>query len=86
MLVMMVIGIPIYVCNGADVLLLKPLLAYTDLSLGAAMVFSLSSSVVCISSIVMLSKFLGKNVTMLLVGNIILITFILGWLINLLPS
>ncbi len=82
MLIMMAIGIPIYVCNGADVLLLKPLLAYTDLSVGAAMVFSLTSSAVCVSSIVMLFKFLGRKLTLILLANIVLICLLIGTLIS----
>lgn len=78
---MMLIGIPIYVCNGADVLFLKPLLDYTDLSLASAMSFSLTSSALCISSIVLLIKFFGKKITMVLMGsiviNIILLVFVL---------
>lgn len=82
MLVMTVVGVPIYVCNGADVLLLKPLLAYTDLSIGAAMVFSLTSSAVCISSIAMLFKFMGRKLTLILLANLVGITLIIGFVIN----
>jgi Predicted permeases len=82
MAIMTLIGVPIYVCNGADVLLLKPMLAYTDLSLGAAMVFSLTSSAVCISSIAMLIKFLGKKITLVLLANIVFLSLALGFLIN----
>jgi uncharacterized membrane protein YraQ (UPF0718 family) len=82
MLLMMAIGIPIYVCNGADVLLLKPLLAYTDLSPGAAMVFSLTSSAVCVSSIVMLFKFLGRKLTLILLANITILCLLIGTLIT----
>jgi len=86
MLVMIVVGVPIYVCNGADVLLLKPLLAYTDLSIGAAMVFSLTSSAVCISSIAMLFKFMGRKLTLILLANLVVITLIIGFAINHLPA
>ena len=85
MIVMALIGVPLYVCNGADVLLLKPLLAFTDLSQGAGMVFSLTSSSVCISSIAMLLKFLGKKITWILVGNIVFLSLVIGFLINRLP-
>ncbi|MGQ1783960.1 MULTISPECIES: permease [unclassified Saccharicrinis] len=69
---MMLVGIPIYVCNGADVLFLKPLLDFTDLSLASAMTFSLTSSAVCISSIVMLIKFFGKKITAVLLLSIVI--------------
>lgn len=83
MLIMVAIGIPVYVCNGADILLLKPLLSFTDLSLGSAMVFSLTSSSVCVSSIVMLSKFLGRRLTAVLVTCVGLVSLLIGTAINL---
>ncbi len=83
MLIMLAIGIPIYMCNGADIFILKPLLTFTDLSLGSAMIFSLTSSAVCISSIIMLSKFLGKRLTAVLVISVGLISLLIGILINL---
>lgn len=85
MLIMTLVGVPIYVCNGADVLFLKPLLAYTDLTTGAAMVFSLTSSAVCISSIAMLFKFMGRKITLILLVNLIVLTLIIGYAINRLP-
>ncbi len=69
--IMMLVGVPIYVCNGADVLFLKPLLDYTDLSMASAMSFSLASSAVCISSIIMLFKFFGKKITFLILASMI---------------
>jgi len=85
MLIMTAVGVPIYVCNGADVLFLKPLLAYTDLTTGAAMVFSLTSSAVCISSIAMLFKFMGSKLTLILLANLVVLTLIMGFAINHLP-
>lgn len=82
-LIMTVIGIPIYVCNGTDVIFLKPLLQYTDLTLGSAMAFSLASSAVCVSSIVMLVKFIGRNLTIALVSIIFLLTILSSLVINL---
>lgn len=82
-ILMGLIGIPIYVCNGADVVFLKPLLAYTDLTLGSAMAFSLTSSALCISSIVMLMKFLGKKLTSVLVLTVFVLTLLFSYLINL---
>ncbi len=69
--IMMLVGVPIYVCNGADVLFLKPLLDYTDLTMASAMSFSLASSAVCISSIIMLIKFFGKKITFLILASMI---------------
>jgi uncharacterized membrane protein YraQ (UPF0718 family) len=71
-----------YYCNGADVILLKPLIAHSGLSLGTAMAFSLTSTSICITAIVMLVKFLNKKLTIILVASIMVLTFILGLLIN----
>jgi len=83
MLLMLLVGIPIYVCNGTDVIFLQPLLKYTDLSMGSAMMFSLTSSVICISSIIMLYKFLGKKLTISLVITITMLVILFGITINL---
>jgi uncharacterized membrane protein YraQ (UPF0718 family) len=83
MLIMLAIGLPFYVCNGADIVLLKPLLSFTDLSLGSSMVFSLTASAVCISSIALLSKFLGRPLTILLVACIAAMALVIGGVINL---
>jgi uncharacterized membrane protein YraQ (UPF0718 family) len=71
-----------YYCNGADVILLKPLIAHSGLSLGTAMAFSLTSTSICITAIIMLIKFLNKKLTMILIGTIAILTFIIGFLIN----
>jgi uncharacterized membrane protein YraQ (UPF0718 family) len=84
MLIMLVVGIPIFVCNGADMLIMKPLLEFTDLTTGASMVFSLASSSVCISSIVITAKFLGKKMTTLLVICMGIVILAIGAIINLL--
>jgi len=82
-IVMTVIGIPLYVCNGTDIIFLKPLMQYTDLSMGSAIAFSLSASAVCASSIAMLVKFIGRNLTVALVSIIIVLIFIFSAIINL---
>jgi len=82
-LILTLIGIPLYVCNGTDVLFLKPLMQYTDLSMGAAIAFSLSSSAICISSIVMLTKYLGGKLTAVLTATIFLLMLLFSTLINL---
>ena len=82
MFLVTLVGIPLYVCNGADVLMLRPLLNFTDLSMGSAMAFSLSSSALCIASIAMLVKFLGKKLTAVLVATVFILIMIIGTLIN----
>lgn len=83
LLVITGIGTAIYLCNGADILFLAPVLQYTDLGLGNAMAFSLSSTAVCISSIIMLSRFLGKRLTAVLVATTVAVILIFSSLINL---
>lgn len=67
------IGVVVYLCNGADILFLTPLLMYTDLGISNAIAFSLTSTAICISSIVMLGKFLGRRLTSVLVISIFVI-------------
>jgi uncharacterized membrane protein YraQ (UPF0718 family) len=82
-LLLTIVGIPLYVCNGSDVLFLKPLMEYTDLSMGAAIAFSLSASALCISSIVMLAKYLGGKLTTVLTATIFVLMLVFSFLINL---
>jgi uncharacterized membrane protein YraQ (UPF0718 family) len=72
------IGVPVYFCSGADVLFLQPLLQYSHLPLGTAMAFSLTSTSVCISSLILLIKFIGKKLTLVILASIIVITFLLS--------
>jgi uncharacterized membrane protein YraQ (UPF0718 family) len=80
------IGIPVYFCNGADILFLHPLVKFSGLPLGTAIAFSLTSTSVCISSIILLIKFIGKNLTFIIVASIMSITFVLSYLIHLIPA
>ncbi len=75
-------GIPVYFCHGAEVLFLRPLIHQSGLPLGTALAFSLASTSVCITSFVMLIKFIGKKLTIILLANLIIITLLLGLLIN----
>jgi len=80
------IGVPVYFCNGADVLFLQPLVLYGNLPAGTAMAFSLTSTSVCVTSLVLLFKFIGKKLTFIVLGCVVILTFFIGFLINLLPS
>jgi len=77
------VGIPVYLCNGAEVLVLRPLIHAGGFSLGTAMAFSLASTSVCITSLAMLIKFLGRKLTFILLSYIIIATVIIGLAINL---
>ena len=72
------IGVPIYFCNGADVLFLQPLLTFSNLPLGTAIAFSLTSTSVCITSLVLLVRFIGKKLTLILLSCIMIITLLLS--------
>ena len=54
-ILVILIGIPIYFCNGADVLFLRPLMLHGGLPLGTAVAFSMTSTSVCISSLILLT-------------------------------
>ena len=81
-MVAVLVGIPVYLCHGAEVLFLRPLIHQGGLFLGTAMAFSLASTSICITSFVMLIKFMGKKLTIILLTNLIIATLILGVLLN----
>lgn len=78
------VGVPVYFCNGADVLFLQPLIRCADLPLGTAMAFSLTSTSICITSLVLLVKFIGKKLTFVILMTVIIETFLLSGAIQLL--
>jgi len=86
LLILIGVGIVIYLCNGADLLFLSPLLLYTDLGMGSAIAFSLTSTGICASSVIMLSKFIGKKLTATIVASTFILTLVLGILIDLIPT
>jgi hypothetical protein len=75
------IGIPLYFCNGAEVLFLRPLVNH-GFPLGTAVAFSLTSTAICTTSIAMLFKIIGKRLTVALVACVALISLALALLIN----
>ncbi len=76
------IGIPLYLCNGTDILILRPFFIYAGLPMGTAIAFSLTSTAICVSSTILLLKFLGKKLTCILLINIFFLSLIIGILIN----
>ena len=85
-LMMVALGIPIYLCNGADALVLKPLSQFTDIGFGTAMSFSLTSSAICISSFVLLTKFIGIKHTVFLTSMIFISAVVIGTVLNHIPA
>lgn len=82
LVVFIFVGIPLYLCNGADVLFLYPLVNFAKLSMGTAIAFSLCSTMVCASSAIMLTQYIGKKATFYFITYIIIFTFCVGILIN----
>jgi len=75
------IGVPLYFCNGAEVLFLRPLVNH-GLPLGTAMGFSLTSTAVCTTSLAMLFKIIGTRLTVVLAACVILISLAMALLVN----
>lgn len=81
-IISILLGIPIYLCHGAEILLLRPLIHQGGFSDGAAIAFSLASTSICVTSLVMLFRFLGKRATVILLLLLICIIFFQGLIIN----
>lgn len=77
------LGIPIYFCNGADVLFMKPFINIGGLQMGTAVAFSLTSTSICVTSFVVLIKYIGKKLTIILTVWILIASLILSQLIGL---
>jgi uncharacterized membrane protein YraQ (UPF0718 family) len=73
------LGIPVYLCNGADILLLRPFVTHFGIPLSMASTFSVTSTAVCLSSMALLVKFLGKKLTAVLLAHIFIVTNLLGF-------
>jgi len=78
-------GVPIYFCNGADVLFLKPFIHHGAIDAGSAVAFSLTSTSICISSLAMLLKFVGRRTTVVILISIVSITILMSLLVQVLP-
>jgi len=78
------VGIPINMCAGEEVLLIAPLVG-GGLPLGHALAFSLASTGICASSIPLLSSVLGRRATLVMVAVYLVAPFVLGLLLNALP-
>jgi uncharacterized protein len=80
---MMLIGLPLYLCNGADIIFLQPLVNTAGLPLGTAIAFSVSSTSICFTSAVISYKVLGLKLTSIMILSVFISTLIIGILINL---
>ncbi len=84
LLLAVVVGIPLYLCNGAEILLLRPLSHQGGVPMGTAVAFSLASTSVCITSLALLPRFLGRRATAILLLYLLVAILLLGAAINLL--
>ncbi len=80
-LAVIVTGIPLYFCNGADVLLLRPFM-HSGVSLGTAVAFSITGTSLCVTSIAMLMKFLSNRIAAFLVLHVFVVSVSISMLID----
>ncbi len=78
------VGIPINMCAGEEVLLIAPLVG-GGLPLGHALAFSLASTGICASSVPLLSSVLGRRGTLVMIATYLVAPFVLGLVLNALP-
>ena len=76
------VGVPLYFCNGSDVLLLRPLMHQGGISYATALAFSLTSTSICTTSVVMLLKFVGTRATIVLLAHVVIGTLVMSTLIG----
>ncbi|MBC8450817.1 permease [bacterium] len=79
-----VVGVPINMCAGEEILLVGPLVGM-GLSMGHAITFSLASTGICAGSLPLLNAVLGRRATIVMVAVYLALPFLLGLLINALP-
>ena len=81
MLVMLLIGIPIYTCASSSTPLAAALVL-KGLNPGAVLVFLLSGPATNLGSLVVLFKFLGARLVAIYLGAIVLVTLAAGYALN----
>ncbi len=75
------IGVPLYFCNGAEVLFLRPLVSH-GFPLGTAVGFSLTSTAVCTTALAMFLRIIGMRLTVILAASVFVVSCVLAVLIN----
>jgi len=79
-----VVGLPINMCAGEEILLVGPLVNM-GLPMGHALAFSLASTGICAGSIPLLVAVIGRRATLVLAAVYLVVPFLLGLLLNALP-
>jgi uncharacterized membrane protein YraQ (UPF0718 family) len=81
LVLVVLIAIPIFICQGQDVLILAALIPL-GFPLGHAVAFAIAGNAICISSIPILNATFGKKVTVLVFGAFFFGSIALGMIIN----
>jgi len=77
------LGTPLYVCSGAEIPFLQPLMDM-DLPMGHAIAFTISGNAFCFTSYFMLLPLFGKRVAIGMLLSIVLGSYLIGMIINVL--
>ena len=85
MAAVVVIGVPINMCAGEEILLSAPL-SGMGLTMGHALAFALASTGICMSSIPLLLNVLGRRGTLIMIAVYLVVPFLLGIVVNALPQ
>jgi len=81
LLIMLIVGIPLYVCASASTPIAAALVL-KGLSPGAALVFLLAGPATNAATMTVVAKHLGKSATVAYVTSIALCSLVAGWLVN----
>ncbi len=85
MFMMLIIGIPLYICSTASTPIVAALLL-KGLSPGAALIFLLAGPATNIATITVVSKIMGKGVSIIYLASITLCTLLFGFIVNMFYS
>lgn len=81
LLIMLLIGIPLYICASASTPIAAALVL-KGLSPGAALVFLLAGPATNAATMTVIAKHLGKATTVVYVATIAICSLVFGWLVN----
>ncbi len=85
MAAVVVVGVPINMCAGEEILLSAPL-SGMGLTMGHALAFALASTGICMSSVPLLLNVLGRRPTLVMVAIYLVVPFLIGLIVNALPA
>jgi hypothetical protein len=81
MIIMIIIGLPLYVCATASIPIALAMMA-KGVTLGAALVFLMVGPATNTTSITTMMKILGKKSTVITIGSLIIISLFFGMLVD----